>query len=403
MLARELARRGHQVRWFSSSYDHFDKNFRGKPGTEVNVGETRVHWLDTMAYRSNVSLARLRGNRRMAAHFRRMATSLPKPEVILASFPVPELADAAVDFGKRYGVPCFIDIRDWWPDIFETAMPKVLRPFKRLLLAPLQRVARRTCADATGILGITEPFVEWGLKKGGRQRTALDRAFPFGYTELCPSDEEVAEAERYWRQLGLETGRHQIVVFLGTLSRTLDVPTILTAARGLLTERKDLRFVFAGRGDFQERFEEECRDVPELIFPGWIGQAQIWTLLRMACVALNPMPERPDFLATINNKAVEYLAAGLPVICSPDRGVVHDLVTRHLCGFGYETGNVSRLVEALSKLLDNDALRREAGRNARRLFEERFVAEKVYGAMCQHLEIASQSGVGAKGAMHKEG
>ena len=56
-------------------------------------------------------------------------------------------------------------------------------------------------------------------------------------------------------------------------------------------------------------------------FPGWVDAAKIFVLMRRSAVGLDPLPDRYDFLATINNKAIEYMSAGLPVISSPDRGV----------------------------------------------------------------------------------
>ena len=47
---------------------------------------------------------------------------------------------------------------------------------------------------------------------------------------------------------------------------------------------------------------------------------------------IDPLPDRYDYLASINNKAVEYLSAGLPVVSSPRHGVLYELLEREECG-----------------------------------------------------------------------
>ena len=40
------------------------------------------------------------------------------PDLIIASYPVLELCEAANKFGSKHSIPVIIDCRDFWPDIF---------------------------------------------------------------------------------------------------------------------------------------------------------------------------------------------------------------------------------------------------------------------------------------------
>jgi O-methyltransferase len=105
---------------------------------------------------------------------------------------------------------------------------------------------------------------------------------------------------------------------------------------------------------------------------------------------LDPLPDRYDFLATINNKAIEYLSAGLPVISCPQKGVLFDLLKENQCGLSYEHGDAVGLSCLLGQLDRDRKTVAQMSRNAALLFEERFVAEKVYEQMACSIEnIAS--------------
>ena len=90
-------------------------------------------------------------------------------------------------------------------------------------------------------------------------------------------------------------------------------------------------------------------------------------------------------LATINNKTIEYLSAGLPVISSPRKGTVFRLLQENQCGLSYENSDAAGLCEAILKLSAEGELRKRLSANAKALYLNCFVAEKVYGGMAAYL------------------
>ncbi len=111
----------------------------------------------------------------------------------------------------------------------------------------------------------------------------------------------------------------------------------------------------------------------------------MYVLMRRAAAGLDPLPDRYDFLATINNKAVEYMSAGLPVISSPRKGVLSDLLAAENCGASYDTGQVDALVSLLTALEADPARLASMSRSALVVYERRFRAEAVYGNLIDHL------------------
>ncbi len=387
LLTRSLEKRGIRTTWWTSTFDHFRKKHLASDHSVIEAGPLlTIRMLHGCGYSTNISLARLRDHRQLAAHFSREAEKSDPPGVIISAWPTIELSAAAVQYGRRHGVPVILDMRDMWPDIFIESLPPGFRYPGRILLTKLFRDARRTCSAAIAITGITEAFVDWGVKKARRTRTLQDISFPMGYPKADFPADKIRAAESFWDGLGIYAGKGFVACFLGSFGRQLDVECLIGAARILKNRRQSVKFVLCGAGDYLERYRQMADDVPEVIFPGWIDAVTMHVLMRRSSVGLDPLPNRYDFLATINNKAIEYMSAGLPVISSPRHGVLHDLLKRNDCGAGYASGNAEELAALLSTLSDAPDQLKTWSRNAAALFEETFVAEKVYDRMSAYLE-----------------
>lgn len=387
ILAQVLRSRGHEVTWWTSTFDHFRKLNRFAADTERLLPDgTRLVLLHGRDYRSNVSLARIVNHVQLARSFTRLAARETAPDVIVCSFPPIELSRAATDYGSRRGVPVMLDIRDLWPDIFLELVPRAARLFARLALAPMFGDARRACRAAAAIIGITPAFVAWGLARAGRAAGDLDRDFPHGYVDSEPSPDEIAMARNRWRNRGLVDGDF-IACFFGTIGRQFELETVARAAGQLRTQHPDIKFVLCGGGDRLQHYRGLAAGLPNVMFPGWVGCADIWTLMRIAAVGLAPYINEASFTQSIPNKAIEYLSAGLPVISSL-RGVFEQMLQRYNCGLCYPNHDVNGLAAALVRLRDNHGEREVMAGNALSLYREQFVAEKVYGNLVDHLARA---------------
>ncbi len=376
-----MERQGHQVTWWTSRFDHHRKVLRDEDAARGTGSRVHIEFLQGDPYPSNVSLARMRHNRQTAADFRRRAAAAAAPDVILCSYPTVELSDAAVVYGQRNGVPVILDIRDLWPDIFLNLVPRLAQPLARLALHGMFRASRRACAGATAILGITDSFVQWGVERARRARGPFDQAFPLAYRAAPPKAEELNEARRSWDAMGLREGV-PILCFFGTFGRQFDIPAVLRAAR--LTRDLEVRFVLCGAGDRLDEYRRAAADLPHVLFPGWVSAASIWALMERSAGALAPYHCEESFTMSIPNKAIEYLAGGLPMLSSL-RGELAALLEREKCGRTWPEGDHVALAEAIRMLLRDPARRLQMSDNARRVYEATFIAEDVYGRLIDHV------------------
>lgn len=392
-LAQFLARRGHRVLWWSSTFDHFRKTHIAGKDETVELGSgLRIRLLRGRGYSRNISLDRLRDHAEIARKFVFEAERERLPDVIVAALPTIGLSAASANFGVRHGVPVALDMRDMWPDIFVDTAPAAVRPMARALLLPMFHQARRACARASAIVGITDAFVDWGVRRGGRKRSSLDRAFPLGYDTQPPEAEDLRAAGAFWDGLGIRETSPFTLCFFGGLGRQLDLMHVIQAARALEGQGTPVRFVLCGAGERLEEYRRAAAGVSNMVLPGWVDRAAIYTLMRRSTAGLDPLPCRYDFLSTINNKAIEYMSAGLPVISSPRAGVLFELLEQRDCGLSYDAADgqgLAALVANLAQQPDRIAAMRRA---SAALFREQFMAETVCAAMAQHFETISRLG-----------
>jgi glycosyltransferase involved in cell wall biosynthesis len=385
ILANLLVKKGHDVIWWTSTFDHIGKRQRFNTDTIIKINENlKIILLHSVGYKRNVSLARIFNHRGIARKFLKLADRESRPDMILCSLPPLELSSSATLYGKQKNLPVILDIRDLWPDIFLELVPSWGRKLTKTILLPLYRTVSRACADATAIVGITPAFVNWGLNFSSRLSSDLDKDFPMGYSETPPPQPEIRAATRRWEECEVSNADFNIC-FFGYMGRQFELDVVIEAAKKLRSQGHPFRFILCGGGDRLDFYKKKAKGCNNVVFPGWMGRADIWTLMRLSSVGLAPYLNSKNFTMNLPNKPLEYLSAGLPIV-SNLQGVLKDLLFTYNCGVTYTYGNSDELAKVLIDLHDKPNYLKIMAKNASELYKEKFVAEKVYGNMINHLE-----------------
>lgn len=394
LLAQFLVDRGHEVVWWTSTFDHYKKLQRANRDTAVRINDRYyIEMLYSPGYRKNISLRRIVDHIQLARKLAIRMETAPKPDVIFCAFPTIETSRAAADFGEKHGVPVIIDVRDLWPDTVLGLVPAWAKPTVKVLLSLVFRDVQRAFSKATAVTGITPAFVDWALRYAQRSRTEHDRDFPLAYRAMAPSPHAIEQAYDFWRTHGITANsRAFIVCFFGQMSHHVDLSIVIEAARRLRTSGRDFRFVLCGTGERLHLLRMQATGCDNIIFPGWVKAPEIWTLMRMSSVGLAPYRRTFDFQASLPNKVIEYFSAGLPVLSSLD-GTLGSLLTTYGCGWVYR--DPDELASHLSGLCDSPDLLKAASSNAYTLYEQKFVAENVYAMLVNYLEELAGSSVTA--------
>lgn len=394
LLAQALTKAGHDVVWWTSTFDTIHGTFRFDRDASLTVEpRLEIRLLHAGGYTRNISVQRHRHHRRVAKMFATQALMDPRPDIIVCSLPILELCDEAVDFGRRAGVPVVVDVRDLWPDLLLERAPASLRGLAAVVAKAAESTAVRACRGATAITGVTDEYVQWGIEHAGRPRTPLDQSFPHGYPDAPPAPDALRAADDFWTEehgITLETSEF-VVCFFGALGPNFDLRTVIAAAKTLEDRgQRGFRFVLCGSGPDLETCRRLSRGLRTVVLPGWVDAAQIWSLMRMSSAGLACYESTPNFVSNVPNKPIEYLSAGLPVVSSLE-GALARLLREHGCGLTYANGDARALAECLVLLRDDSAVRCAMSEAARQLFRTKFVADKVYAGMTRHLELIATS------------
>jgi glycosyltransferase involved in cell wall biosynthesis len=388
IVAETMANRGHEVVLWNTTVNHATKTQRATGTTIRSVRPTyQVILLYGCLYRHNLSVARVVSQIQYAREFRLLAPKLAKPDVILCGYPSVELAYEATAFAVRNSIPIVIDFRDKWPDVIEDHLPRWGRPLAAPIVSYWRRRQRWTVQNATAVVGITEPFVDWALSCANRARSVDDRAFHLAIDPARPSSQDMTEAEQFWDAQGIaETDDKIVACFSGTLSRRHDFQAILGGLQNLSdAEKKRLRIVVCGRGDMESELRQVARSEPALLVAGWRSAAELTVLMRRAHIGILPYKSAGDFVISYPNKVGEYLSAGLPIFTGLS-GLVRELVAERDIGILYEEGSSRSVAECLRSLLADPSTLHAMKGPARKTFEDLFDPSVIYPAFCDYVE-----------------
>ena len=293
--------------------------------------------------------------------------------------PTPGLCAVATKYGKYKNIPVVIDVVDMWPDIFLDVFPNWIRPFVKMGLFPLFLKNRILFQKATAIYGVSRTYLDWGIVYSGRaQNKKTDKVFPLGYEELSLNYKQVCSEKKYLQDKGVAFDK-LICCYFGQLESTYDVETILEAA----TILKQTQFVLCGLGSKMNFLLNMAKKLDNVLFLGWVAPTTLNVLMRLSAVGLATYTKNAP--QSLPYKPFEYFSGGLPVISSLHYEL-EQILSKNDCGLTYEAGDAQSLVNAILYLQNNSEKRAQMGKNARRLFEEKYSADKIYPAMADHME-----------------
>jgi len=387
VLAEELVSRGHEVIWWAAAFSHLRKKWVTWDRNGLLESGVHIELLHGTGYRANLSFARIVDHRIVARDFRKRSRALPVPDIIICSLPPYDLAYQAAMYAWQRNVPLIIDARDYWPDIFLTAVPRSLRSFARLALLNEFRMTRFAFRAAKNITAMSEDVLEWAMAYCNRQRSDNDRVFHLGFR---PAPVSEVEPPDWLRRLD---GRF-IVAFIGTFSPFHSPAILIKLARRLLSEgREDIAIVIAGAGgDLYNEIVADGRHFPNITFTGWLEQDAISALLDKAAVGICPTSMEARFFP---NKAFLYFSRGLPVL-SAFEGELRKVLDDDGLGAYFRYDDDEALASHVIRLRDDVSQYREICDRVRNVFDERYDESIIYSAFAEYIEqILDQEAAGA--------
>lgn len=375
MIAEELNKRGHNITWFSNTFDHFKKEQIYDRDTIVKVSENYLIYLfHAPKYKRNISLSRIINHKVIALKFRKTSKKLEKPDLIYASFPTIDYAEEAVKYGKKNNIPVIVDIRDLWPDIFNHNLPKALRIVALPYIKLMNFKTKKLLKNAFAINANCENVLKWALEKGNRKKDKYDRYFYIGYDKQ--DDIKIEKDEK------MDLNKFNIS-FFATINNQFDYDKIIDFANKLNKKTSNIVINICGDGPQFYVLKKKIKDIHNIRLLGWTEKAKLTYILKNSKLGLAPYKNTFDFQLGVSNKFAEYISYGLPVIMTSE-GYMKSLLEKNKCGIA--TQDVDKLVDFVVKLKDNKDIYNEMSKNAINLYNQNFVAKDIYEKLVDYLE-----------------
>jgi glycosyltransferase involved in cell wall biosynthesis len=375
ILADKLMENNHEVLWWTSAFNHYQKKWLFKGDTTLKINNLTIKALKGVGYKKNVSIRRLVDHRLISWKFRKIAPKMSSPDVVIASTPSHDLAYEAVRFSRENDIPVLVDIRDEWPDLFLNVFPKICRRFIRILLTHDFQMIKKALSMADGLVAMMDSLLEWGLNYVEREKNSNDRVFYLGDKRKSV---DIKEEEKYGFLNSIK--EKFVVAFVGTFVQSNN-PSILIDCAEKLRDRP-VHFVLAGNGELFNQIKKKAAPLPNVLLPGWLNQNEMAVLLKNSHVGVCPTTKARK---AFPNKAFSYLSAGLPII-SAFHGDIKETIEKYQIGFYYQPNDKDALINWIKKLYEDQGLYKKMAENARKVFDEMFDADKIYASYAEHIE-----------------
>jgi glycosyltransferase involved in cell wall biosynthesis len=170
------------------------------------------------------------------------------------------------------------------------------------------------------------------------------------------------------------------VVMTGRMAPQKDYSTVIKAARESIARRRSWQFVLVGSGPDRERLFSEAGD---LVDKGVVqfadGGVEVLPIVRRAGVGVL-LSHEALHREGCSNAIMEYMACGLPVVCSAGGGN-RELVTEGETGFLVPSGDWRLLCDRLERLADRPDEAAAMGEAGRRRVAEEFTVKRLVDAL----------------------
>ena len=388
MLADSLNYKGHEVVRWASAHNHTTYVIRSPKSVVIAITKKyKIHLIRCILhYKKSSSYKRLihiyLSSFILFFKFLRVSKA-ERPDIIVCSMPAPITCMVCAIYSKLYSVKLVIDARDMWPHILKDEATK----FKKLLFYPIYILMTLELKIATrfanAIYGITDEFVEYGLKFSNRNKSHFDISFPLGFVESLQSNE--SESLAFWTSKEVSFQDTKIVYFAGEISKSSYEGLINLKNPIKKADEEELKFLFiiCGDGSKLSELTSEFNGINSVKIVGRVQPKFLGYLKKRSTVALLSIANRLDYESSLSNKFFDYMSGGLPILTNLN-GVPKNFIIKNNIGFHYKNANDFFII---LKKLETDSLELNVmSKKSLYLYKTKYSSDVIYSKYCNSLE-----------------
>lgn len=358
-LAKMLATDStNKVEIITSDFSHGKKQHFADVGKLTGIKVTALH---ESGYPKNVCLKRFASHKELAKNVSIYLNNREKPDVIYVAVPSLAVADVCADYCKRNDVRFIVDIQDLWPEAFKMVVN--IPVVSDIGFYPMQKQANRIYSAADQIVAVSETYAMRGMMVNKKCKAPI----------VAYLGTEKNNFDRYAQRI--ERNRDEIIIaYIGSLGSSYDLETVIDAIARIITP---VKLLVMGDGAYRKRFEDYAHEKGIIAeFTGSLSYPEMVKRLVNSDIAVNPIHK--GSAGSIINKVNDYAMAGLPVVNTQESREYRKLLEQYGAGINCECENSDDVYDALMRLIENDQIRINMGKNSRMLGEEKIDRAESY-------------------------
>jgi glycosyltransferase involved in cell wall biosynthesis len=201
--------------------------------------------------------------------------------------------------------------------------------------------------------------------------------------------------QNYLQNMGLAGAK--VVYYQGWISKARCADRLVEAMQYVTEPNAVLFFVGPIENSFREVLLEQARTLgleKRVIIRGMVPSEELLDYAASADIGMQiQLDDGLNHYYCAPGKLFQYLAVGLPVIASNFPGMI-DIVQKNNVGLCVDPEDPVSIGAAMSRLLEEDALRRKMAENALRLHQERFCYEVEGKPLIDRLDALANKNYG---------
>jgi glycosyltransferase involved in cell wall biosynthesis len=367
-IADKIMKENMNIEVVTSSFSHKKKQQRKVSEEQLKNNSYKFTMLYEPDYKKNVSIKRFYSHYAIGNSLKKYLQERKKPDIIYCAVPSLDMAGVVAKYAIKNNIRFIIDVQDLWPEAFRMVfhVPVV----SDLIFYPMERKANFIYSAADEIIAVSKTYANRALKVNAKCKNAH---IVFLGTELANFD-KLVEENKFEKKPDNEIW----LTYVGTLGHSYDLTCVIDALKILVDKGiKNIKFIVMGDGPLKEKYENYAREKGIYYhFTGRLDYGKMVGILAVCDIAVNPITK--GAAQSIINKHSDYAAAGLPVLNTQESEEYRNLVDEYQMGLNCKNSSPEDLANSLFRIYEDENLRRDMGKNSRRLAEEKFDRERTY-------------------------
>jgi len=189
----------------------------------------------------------------------------------------------------------------------------------------------------------------------------------------------------YKKKYGLEN--KFVAIFGGNIGLPQELEFLLELTREY-KNRDDIVFLILGEGTERGKIINIIKDekLSNVVIRDNIKRDDYQNLTKQCDIGLINL-NRNFTIPNMPSKIIGYFEAGIPILASTDKNTdLRGFLQETKTGLWSETGDLEGYKSNFEKLLNDEKLREELGKNGRKFLEENLSVEKTYQIISKHFE-----------------